>query len=73
MGTILRPAADRVGLGNRARMDHRMVGTCDGGPESEEVYDANVADELHHPADNGRKETIMRNVWRTIPWAKPGK
>ena len=57
----------------RARLDRWMVGTRDGGPESEEDHDANVVDELAHPVNKNSKETIMKNVWRTNPWAKPGK
>jgi len=50
-----------------------MADTRDGGAEPEEVYDANVADELNHPANKNRKDAIMRNVGFMKQWAKEGK
>ena len=57
----------------RARLDRWMVETGDGGPETEKVYDANVVDELAHPANKNHKEAIMRNVALMKQWAKEGK
>lgn len=57
----------------RARLDRWMAETHDSGPESESVYDANVADELKNPANKGQKETIMKNVALMKQWAKEGK
>jgi arylsulfatase A-like enzyme len=57
----------------RARLDRWMVETRDSGPESEQVYDANLAAELKNPANKGQKEAIMKNVALMKQWAKEGK
>jgi arylsulfatase A-like enzyme len=57
----------------RGRLDRWMVETHDGGPESEQVYDANVADELTNPANKGHTQAIMKNVALMKQWAKEGE
>jgi len=57
----------------RARLERWLVETQDGGPESEQVYDANVAYELNTPANKNHKEAIMKNVALMKQWAKEGK
>lgn len=57
----------------RSRLDRWMRETHDAGPETEAVYDANVADELGNPANKGRKEEILKNVALMKRWAKEGK
>jgi arylsulfatase A-like enzyme len=57
----------------RARLDRWMVETRDGGPESEEAYDANVTYELKTPAGKARKETLIKNSALMKQWAKEGK
>jgi hypothetical protein len=57
----------------RTRLDRWMAETHDLGPETEKTYDANVADELKHPAAIDRKEAILKNSALMKQWAKESK
>lgn len=57
----------------RDRLDRWMKETGPGEPESEKVYDANVLDELNHPANKDHQEAILKNVELMKQWAREGK
>lgn len=57
----------------RARLDRWMRETGPGEPETEMVYDANVLDEMNHPANKNRKDSIRKNVELMKQWAREGK
>ena len=57
----------------RARLERWMRETGPGDPETETVYDANVLDEMNHPANKNRKDSIRKNVELMKRWAREGK
>ncbi len=57
----------------RTRLDRWIAETHDCGPESEKAYDANLAYELKPPADQARKEAMLKNSALMKQWAKEGK
>ena len=56
----------------RARLDQWMVDTHDQGPESEKMYDSDMAVYLAEPWD-AKDDVIRRNIALMKQWAKEGK